>query len=147
MRVGDIARREVVAIAPEATLRECAQLMRAQHVGTVVLVDPASSRPVGVVTDRDIIVEAVATGLDVTAMTAGDIAASPVACVGEELDLLAALARMREGGVRRLPVTGADGRLVGMLALDDVIAMLGEQADEIARVIAAEAVKERATRA
>ena len=144
--VRDIASHEVVTVASGATLRECAKAMRERHVGSVVLVDPDSPRPVGVVTDRDIVIEAVAVGLDVATITVGDIATRPLVSVREDEDLVEAMARMRECGVRRLPVTGPNGHLSGMLALDDVISALAEQADAIVRVMAAERAKETATR-
>ncbi len=142
----DVAMPEVVTVPSRATLRECAELMRARHVGSLVLVDADGRRPIGVVTDRDIVIEAVAMGLDVATLTAGDIAARPVASIREDEDVIEAIARMRECGVRRLPVTGASGQLVGLLALDDLIEVVAEQADAIARVIAAERVKEDVTR-
>jgi len=145
-QVRDLAIRDVVSVSPGATLRECAQAMRAGHVGCVVLVDEGSGRPVGVVTDRDIVVEAIAVGLDCATMTAGDIAARPVVSVREEDDAVEAMARMRECGVRRLPVTGAHGKLVGVLALDDLIGLVAELADSVIRVIAAEKTKEAQSR-
>jgi signal-transduction protein with cAMP-binding, CBS, and nucleotidyltransferase domain len=144
--VRDLASHEVVTMASGATLLECAQAMRARHVGSVILVDPDNLRPLGVVTDRDIVIEAVAVGLDVSTLTVGDIAVRPVVAVAEHEDVVEAMARMRECGVRRLPVTGANGHVSGILALDDVIAALAEQADAIVRVIAAERAKETVTR-
>ncbi len=120
--------------------------MREKHVGSLVLVDPGSRRPLGIVTDRDIVVEAVAVGLDPMTITAGDIAAKPVVTVRDDEDVLEALARMRENGVRRLPVTGADGQLAGVLSLDDLLAAMSEQFDSIMRVMIAERTKEGATR-
>jgi len=144
--IRDLAIHKVVTVKSNTTLRDCAAVMRAEHVGTVVLVDPASPQPVGVITDRDIVVEAVPVGLDVTTLTAGDIATKPVVTVREDEDILDALARMRENGVRRLPVTGPNGRLAGVLSLDDLLAALSEQFDSVSRVIAAERTKEGATR-
>jgi CBS domain-containing protein len=144
--IGDLAVHKVVTAPSNASLRDCALAMREKHVGSVVLVDPANARPVGIVTDRDIVVEAVAVGLDPAAITAGDIAAKPVVAVHEKEDVLEALARMRENGVRRLPVTDTNGRLTGVLTLDDVVASLAEQFDSVVRVIVAERAKEGETR-
>ena len=74
--IRDLAIHKVVTVASDTSLRDCAQAMREKHVGSLVLVDPGSRRPLGIVTDRDIVVEAVAVGLDPTTITAGDIAAS-----------------------------------------------------------------------
>ncbi len=144
--VRDLASREVVTVPSTATLRQCAQAMRAGHVGSLILVDAGSARPLGLVTDRDIILEAVAVGLDVDTMTAGDIATRPLATVRDEDELVEAMARMRECGVRRLPVVGVDGHLCGIVALDDIVAAVAEHATSIVSVIAAEKAKESATR-
>jgi signal-transduction protein with cAMP-binding, CBS, and nucleotidyltransferase domain len=145
-KVRDLASHEVVTVTSSTTLRDCAQAMRARHVGSVILLDPGNPCPLGLVTDRDIVIEAVAVGLDVATMTAGDIAIRPLATVQEDEDVIEAMARMRECGVRRLAVTGANGQLCGVLALDDLIGSLADQADSIVRVIAAENTKEDATR-
>ena len=144
--IRDLAIHKVVTVPFDTSLRDCAQAMREKHVGSLVLVDPGSRRPLGIVTDRDIVVEAVAVGLDPTTITAGDIAAKPVVTVRDDEDVLEALARMRENGVRRLPVTGPDGQLAGVLSLDDLLAAMSEQFDSIMRVMIAERTKEGATR-
>jgi len=144
--VRDLAIHKVVTVTSNTTLRDCAQTMREEHVGSVVIVDPGSPRPLGIITDRDIVIEAVAVGLDVTTLTAGDIAAKPVITIRDDEDVLDALARMRENGVRRLPVTGPHGHLSGVLSIDDLLAVLSEQFDSIVRVMVAERTKEGATR-
>ena len=144
--VRDLAIHKVVTVTSNTTLRDCAQTMREEHVGSVVIVDPGSPRPLGIITDRDIVIEAVAVGLDVTTLTAGDIAAKPVITVRDDEDILDALARMRENGVRRLPVTGPHGHLAGVLSIDDLLAALSDQFDSIVRVMVAERTKEGATR-
>ena len=144
--IRDLAIHKVATVPSDTSLRDCAQAMREKHVGSLVLVDPGSRRPLGIVTDRDIVVEAVAVGLDPMTITAGDIAAKPVVTVRDDEDVLEALARMRENGVRRLPVTGADGQLAGVLSLDDLLAAMSEQFDSIMRVMIAERTKEGATR-
>jgi len=89
----------------------------------------------------------VAVGLDASTLTAADIAVAPLATIREDDDLLEALARMRENGVRRLPVTGARGQLVGVVSFDDLLQAVAEQLDSMGRVIAAERTREGATRA
>jgi len=144
--VRDLAIPKVVTVTSNTTLRDCAHAMREEHVGSVVIVDPGSPRPIGIVTDRDIVVEAVAVGLDVTTLTAGDIAAKPVVTVRDDEDILDALSRMRENGIRRLPVTGSHGQLAGVLSLDDLMAAVSEQLDSMVRVMVAERTKENTTR-
>jgi CBS domain-containing protein len=146
--VRDIASRQVVTATSDTTLAQCAQRMRAQHVGSVVIIsgDRPDARPIGIVTDRDIVVEAVALGLDPNTITAGDVMATSLGTVNENDDVLDALARMREHGVRRIPVVDSTTRLIGIVALDDLLAVLAQQLGSIADVISAERAKESATR-
>jgi CBS domain-containing protein len=118
--------------------------MRSEHVGSVIVAE--GSQPAGIVTDRDIVIEVVATGLDPATLTAGDIMSTPLATVRESDDILDALARMRERGVRRLGVVDADGRLTGVLAVDNLLEALAEQIDGVVRVLKAEQTKETLTR-
>jgi len=146
--VRDLAAHEVVTVTPSATLAECAQIMRTQHVGSIVVIDDQESRdqPLGIVTDRDIVVEAVALGLDPSTLTAGDVMTKPLATVADGDDILDALARMREFGVRRLPVVDEAGHLAGIVTVDNLLEALAEQLDAVVRVIKTEQSREAATR-
>lgn len=146
--VRDLATMQVVTVQPQTTLAECAQIMRTQHVGSVIVVDDKGRRdnPVGIVTDRDIVIETVAVDLDAKTLTAGDVMATPLATVNDSDDILDALAKMRECGVRRLPVVNGDGALAGIIAVDNLLEALAEQLDSIVRVIKAEQTKETALR-
>ena len=146
--VRDLAAHEVVTVIPSATLAECAQIMRNQHVGSVIVIDDQAKRddPRGIVTDRDIVIEAVAVGLDPSTLTAGDVMTTPLATVRDGDDILDALARMREHGVRRLPVLDDAGHLSGIIAVDNLLEALAEQLDGVVRVLKAEQTRESATR-
>jgi CBS domain-containing protein len=146
--VRDLATHQVVTIQATATLAECAQIMRNQHVGSLIVVrdDDQRDTPVGIVTDRDIVVETVAVGLDPNTLTAADVMTAPLATVREMDDILDALAAMRGHGVRRLPVVNADGALRGIIALDNLLEAVAEQLDAIVGVIKAGQTKETALR-
>lgn len=143
-RVADLAQRAVVTAAADSTLTECAALMRREHVGSIIVTQ--QGRPMGVLTDRDIVLEAVAVQLDPATLTAGDVMSQPLATVAEDDDLFDALARMREHGVRRLPVVDGAGALCGLLAVDNVLEVLAEEIDSVVRVVKAEQTKETALR-
>lgn len=147
--VRDVASRRVVTVGKDTTLAECAQRMREEHVGSVVVAtgDRPDARPNGIVTDRDIVVEAVAVGLDPRTVTAGEVMALSLGTADEDEDVLDVLARMGELGVRRLPVTDSSGRLTGIVALDDLLALLAQQLVSVVDVISAERVKESVLRA
>jgi CBS domain-containing protein len=146
--VRDVANRRVVTVKPDTTLAQCARLMRDDHVGSVVVVDTdrPDQRPVGIVTDRDIVLEAVAPSLDPGTLTAADIMVTALGTVRDDDDVVDALARMREHGVRRLPVIAPNGSLAGIVALDDLLSALAEQLTAIVSVCAAERTKEGETR-
>jgi CBS domain-containing protein len=104
------------------------------------------TQPVGIVTDRDIVVEVVAAGVNPESLTVGDIMGSGVATVRESEGLFEALRYMRDKGVRRMPVVDHDGSLVGILTLDDLLSLLAEEMMELARLVSHERQREASGR-
>lgn len=148
MTVGTVCNREVVFATKEATVPELAQLMRKFHVGDVVVVEEKGNKriPVGIVTDRDLVVEVVAKGVPMDKVTAGDIMSAELVTVYEDEGLWLTLQRMRVKAIRRLPVVSSDGALVGILTFDDVIDLLASELHELARLLAREQEHEREAR-
>jgi len=146
--VRDVAIRQVETIGPDATLAQCAEVMRDKHVGSLVVVEEqrGAVRPIGIVTDRDIVLEAVAPRLDPETLTAAEVMAPALGTVREDADVVEVLARMGEQGARRIPVTTESGELGGIVAMDDVVAALAEQLNDIVEVCAAERKVEIKTR-
>ena len=120
MRIADLCKRHVITAYPETNLAEVARAMRNEHVGCVIVID-VERKPVGLLTDRDIVVETLACGVDPRIVTAGEIMTGGPVMVPAEQDSTWALKVMRDRGVRRLPVVDDQGRLVGIVALDDVL--------------------------
>lgn len=149
MTVGELCSRIVVFAEPGMEVAEAARLMREQHVGSLVVVEeaPEGRVPVGILTDRDITVGILAKGLDPRTLRVGEVMTAEVSTVREQDDVLDALRLMRAKGVRRLPVTGAGGVLVGILSLDDVLEDVAEQMADLARAIASERKHEARARA
>lgn len=139
MKVGKICERRAVTLRAEASLTAAARMMREHHIGYLIVVSPGSSaelvRPVGVLTDRDIVVTVVAKETDPRALTAGDIMNMQPVTVSESDAIEDALQLMRRMGVRRLPVVGSTGDLVGVLSLDDVIDALAAEIANVAGTI------------
>ena len=148
MAVGELCNREVVIAARTLLVTEAAQLMRAHHVGDLVVVDQREGRnhPVGIVTDRDIVVEVVAAGVSPDALKVGDIMGVDVATVRESEGLFEALRYMRDKGVRRMPVVDASGGLIGILTLDDLLSLLAEEMMELAKLVSHERQREAVAR-
>jgi CBS domain-containing protein len=147
--VGEICNREVVVAMPETPIAEAAKLMRQHHVGTLVVVEEVDGSrriPVGIVTDRDIVVEIVAPGLDPAVITVGDIATPELVTARENEGLLETIEIMRHRGVRRLPIVGAEGELVGIVSVDDILETLAEQLGDLARIVERERAREAASR-
>lgn len=123
----------VAVVEPETTALVAAQLMRKHHVGSLVVVDAtAQSRPVGIVTDRDLVLALMAEGLDPALFTVGDIMSVDLVLGHPDMELLDAVALMRLHRLRRLVLTDDEGRLVGITALEDVLDLLAREFVELA---------------
>ncbi|NUT37053.1 MAG: CBS domain-containing protein [Hamadaea sp.] len=116
-KVHEVMTDHPVTVEPGTTLAQAAQLMRERNIGDVIVAE--GGLPKGIVTDRDIVVRAVAEGRDSTATTVGEICTGDVATVGPDDDADSAVALMRSKAIRRLPVVDHD-RLVGVLSLGDM---------------------------
>jgi len=148
MKTLDICSRQVIVAEASTPLIEVAKLMRKSHVGAVVVVDgPTTRRPVGIVTDRDIVVEVVAAGQDARALTAGEVMSDTLATTSSEDDMHWSLKIMRDHGVRRLPVVNERGAMVGIVALDDLLKAYASTLHDVAQAIGTERVVESALRA
>jgi CBS domain-containing protein len=122
--------------------------MRGQHVGALVVVDGEgeSSHPVGIVTDRDIVVEVMAPEVDASAFTVGDIMAGDLVTVRASDGVFETIRLMESKGVRRVVVVDAAGRLVGILSLDDLVELLAEELSSLAKAISREQRREQERR-
>lgn len=147
--IGELCNREVVVVTRDTPVTEAARLMRQHHVGTVVIVEQANGNrrlPLGIVTDRDIVVEIVATELDPRTLTVGDITVRELVTARESEGLLETMEIMRYKGVRRLPIVDDEGRLVGIVAIDDLLEVLAEELMELTKVVVREQAHEAQTR-
>ena len=136
MPVGEICNREVVFAERTTTIVEAARLMRRYHVGDLVVVDEVQGRrvPVGMVTDRDLVVEVIAREQPFASCTVSAVMSATVVCVPETAGVIEAIQLMRSHGVRRVPVVDAGGALVGILAADDLLDLLAEELSALARI-------------
>ncbi|MEP6605115.1 MAG: CBS domain-containing protein [Nitrosospira sp.] len=144
MAVAEISNRGVIILQRDDTILKAAKLMRQHHVGDVVVVEERGGVrvPVGIVTDRDLVVEIMATGLDQTVITVGDIMIQELATVKESTGVFESIQYMRSKAVRRLPVVDENGALVGILALDDLLELLSEELLAIVKLVRHQREKE-----
>ena len=129
--------REVIYIDRAEGVIGAAKVMRERHVGDLVVVDASvdARAPIGLLTDRDLVVSALAQdAADLTRLLVGDLLTRAVVSVSEDAAVAEALRLMRVHGVRRLPVLDADGGLVGLVTSDDVIEFLAEQLSDLALI-------------
>ncbi|NWH03772.1 CBS domain-containing protein [Desulfobacter latus] len=137
MNVGEVCNREVIIIDRDGSIRDAAGLMRKYHVGNVVVVEEKNGDrfPVGILTDRDIVLELIALDVDINAVTVGDAMSFELITAREEDNVMETIKRMRHKGVRRIPVVNDRGVLEGILAVDDLIDSLSEQLTDLARLV------------
>jgi CBS domain-containing protein len=139
MKTGDICTRKVVVARRSTALVDVAVLMRKNHVGSVVIVEEGDGKlPVGIVTDRDLVVEVIAAGLDAHTVTAGEVMSASLAVVRRDDDALWALKIMRDRGIRRLPVVDEAGAMVGIVSLDDLMEHVGTALGDIVQALGSE---------
>jgi len=140
MTIGAICNREVITVQRDATVLHAAMLMREYHVGDVVVIENQKNKviPVGIVTDRDLVVEVVATELDCKVITVGDIMLTSLSTAKDNLGILESIQLMTSKGVRRLPVVDDSGSLIGIVTLDDLLLLLAKEFGSLSKLVARE---------
>jgi CBS domain-containing protein len=148
MPVGEYCNREVVITDKDTSIREAARLMREHHVGDLIVVEPRENQniPLGIVTDRDLVVEVLATEVSPEAVSVGDIMSFELTTVREEESLWDALDCMRRAGVRRMPVVNENGGLAGIVTADDVLELLAEGLTDFVKIVKRERQREAVQR-
>ena len=148
MGLAEICNRSVVMASPKTSVEEVSRLMREHHVGSLVVVEETARgrRPVGIVTDRDVVIEVVAAGVAPATVTVGEIMGPELVTARESDEPWDTIRVMRQRGVRRMPVVGEDGLLVGIVTVDDLLEIIAEQLDGLAKVFAAEQSREARNR-
>ncbi|MDH5392463.1 MAG: CBS domain-containing protein [Gammaproteobacteria bacterium] len=136
MTAGEYCNREVIVTEQDASVTEAAELMRRHHVGDLVVVKKVGeySLPLGIITDRDIVIEVVAQGVDPALLAIKDIMSTRLVTVDEKVTLLDALEQMQSRGVRRLIVL-EQGHLQGLLSADDAIELIAEAMNKLTRLV------------
>ncbi|MBL9125474.1 MAG: CBS domain-containing protein [Planctomycetaceae bacterium] len=145
MSVGAICVRAVDTASANETVLQAARRMHDRKVGTLVVLDN-SGEPIGLVTDRDLAVRVLAATLDPTQTMVADIMTPHPETIHEHAPIEEALRVMRAGKFRRVPVVDARQKLVGLLSLDDVLALLAEEFREIGSLVADESPRSLAGR-
>jgi CBS domain-containing protein len=137
MKVGELCNREVVVIEGSASIRDAAKLMRQYHVGDVVVIKarPEGRVPIGILTDRDIVVELVAADLPLDDLLIADAMSFDLVTARSDDDVVDTVKEMRAKGIRRIPVVDEQGLLEGLLAADDSLELLAELMSDLVALV------------
>lgn len=129
MSIKALCTRDIIAVGRDDSVSKAAALMRQNHIGDVLVVEKKHDVmvPVGIVTDRDVVVEIVAPGLDPKVITVGDIMLPVIFTINENDGIFDAIRLMSDKGVRRLPVIKKDGSLTGIITLDDLLLLMSKE--------------------
>lgn len=144
MKAGEFCNRDAVVCDKDATILDVARLLHRHHIGDVIIADTRNDQrvAVGIITDRDIVVELLAEQVDLDAVTVGDVMSFELLAVEEDGDLLSAIKPMRNLSIRRLPVVNKQGGLAGILVVDDLIELLTEQLNDLVQLMANQQARE-----
>jgi CBS domain-containing protein len=136
MRIGEICTNDTICCTRDETVQGAAMLMRRHHVGDLVVVDndDGGNVPVGILTDRDIVMAVIAPGLDPASLLAGDVMSDDLLTASENDDVVETIGHMRLRGIRRVPVVDANGNLSGIVSADDLLEFLAEEMSELSRI-------------
>lgn len=137
MKIGEFCNRDVIIMNGDESVKTAAELMRRHHVGDVVLVEENEGQriPIGIVTDRDLVVEVMAVGLDATVLTVQDLVTRSLLMAKEDDSVLDCLELMKIKGVRRLPVIDAQKSLIGIITIDDITVLLAGMLYNVVSVV------------
>lgn len=137
MKLKELCVLDVACCRKETTIAEAARLMRQHHTGDLVVTDESdgTQEPVGVVTDRDIVMEVIAKGHDPDRTRVSEVMGSPVVVASGSENVATAIDRMRTHGVRRLPIVDDRGAVLGILTLDDLYRVLAEHTAALATIV------------
>lgn len=136
MRIGEICTVQAISCTRDETVQGAALLMRKHHVGDLIVVDQPDGEkiPVGILTDRDIVVSVIALALDPASLLVGDVMSDDLLVAKEIDDVYETIEKMRFRGIRRVPVVAESGALTGIVSVDDLLEFLADEMGELSRI-------------
>lgn len=148
MKLKELCVLDVACCDKGTTIAEAARLMRQHHTGDLIVIDDSDGtrEPVGIVTDRDIVMEAIAKGHDPDRTSVSQIMASPLVVASGSENVSTAIERMRTHGVRRLPIVDDGGAVLGILTLDDLYRVLADHTAALAAIVSKGQTRESRSR-
>lgn len=136
MLVSDLCTRKTIVIREEKSAHDAAKLMKQYNVGCLVVVKSLDDHntPVGIITDRDIVIKAMLKERDPYTITVHEIMSTPALTVTESTSIIDALMKMRYNSIRRVPVVNSKRNLMGILSLDDILDSISKELNEITQI-------------
>lgn len=142
MNIGELCSREAYVVRRDEPLARAVREMRNRRVGAIVVVDGSAgkvARPIGIVTDRDVVRGQIERHADLFCLSVGDVMTGDLLTVTESSDIGAALESLCRRGVRRAPVVDSAGNLVGLVSLDDLLPVVARELSALAELMARQA--------
>jgi CBS domain-containing protein len=136
MALRDLMIKDVTSLPPTASVLDAAKFMADMNVGSVIVMK--DNRPSGFLTDRDIVTKVLAQGKDPKTTKISEIMVTTVVTISEDKGIFDVTKLMSARGIRRVPVVDSSGKLVGVIALDDVLVLLGKEMQNIAEALRTE---------
>jgi len=148
MQVGEICNRAVVTILKGASILEVVREMRTDHIGDVIVTDrvDGTEKPIGIITDRDIVVELLAKKIDLDTVNVADVMSLTLFTAQPDAELFDTLRFMSTEGIRRVPLVDEAGALYGILSLNDITAVLTNELSLITNIATRQFERERSVR-
>jgi len=134
MGIVQCCRDQVVAVSPDTPAVDVARIMGEKNVGSVVVIS-GDNRPAGILTDRDLAVRVMAQEKNPGEVRAEEVMTRDVITFQDSMGIYEAIRKMTDEGIRRMPVVDDAGKLIGIVTMDDIIRMLGEEMAIIAKNI------------
>lgn len=138
MRIGELCIREVVTVEREELASDAARRMAEYNVGDLIVVgehDGGIARPVGMLTDRDLVLQVLAKGRDPDEVHVREIVSGNLITATEDEDIESVLAKLNRHAIRRIPIVDRGGSLQGIVSLDDVLEWISDQAHAAMQVV------------
>jgi len=132
--IGSICQRDLDLIGPDDSVATAADRMRQRTVGSLIVVDGAK-HPLGIVTDRDLVIRALADARDADLTPVSEVMSPEIVVATSDMPVSSALRLMRDGPFRRLPIVNNNGVLIGLVTVDDMLIQVGREFAEIGSLI------------
>jgi len=133
MSIKKVCTSHVVTLPRTSSIEEAAKLMKRHQIGDIVIIE--DDKPIGLLTDRDIVMRLAANEVDFNQVNVGEVMSSDLLLLAEDQGIARAIEAMRSKGVRRAPVVNEEGKLTGIVSVDDLLVLISHELSELAGLV------------